>query len=115
MFKQSSLVSLLVIACFLLSLSGCASSAKQATYNVSGPAGANALVRYRIPGGEEKQETATLPWKMQVTYSSGQLLEVIADNTSRAGNIICAINLADNDTPAVTNEGVDQATCSITP
>ncbi|MDZ4718022.1 MAG: MmpS family transport accessory protein [Roseiflexaceae bacterium] len=113
MLSISRILTAFLLICATLALSACTGQASKATYNVSGPDGINVIVRYRIPGGEEKQENVALPWKLEVSYTSGQQLELIADNTSRAGKIACSITLAGQTTPAATSEGEDQATCMV--
>jgi uncharacterized phage protein gp47/JayE len=105
----------IVAICVITLLAACGSGPqpRKATYQVDGAAGAAALVRYRIPGGEEKQEQVILPWQTEVQYGRGQQLEVVADNTSRAANITCSITIEGQTVPSSIAEDVDQAVCKL--
>ncbi|GAB4120677.1 MAG: hypothetical protein Fur005_32330 [Roseiflexaceae bacterium] len=104
-----------ILACLLVFLAGCGPQSRTAIYQIDGPAGSAALVRYRVPGGAEQQESVTLPWSRQVNFTNGQQLEVVADNTTRAGNITCSIVIEGQADPVVRAEDIDQAACRATP
>jgi hypothetical protein len=113
--QRNGRVAMGIVACLLVLLVGCGPQSRSATYQIDGPAGSEALVRYRVPGGAEQQESVTLPWSREVSFTSGQQLEVVADNTTRAGNITCSIVLAGQADPVAQAEDIDQAACRATP